>query len=110
MHENMTNSEQLKWIFKETGRQIAAVPLYLWECAVEAVNAPYRLANHIDYTLAVRKIRNDKIRNLLDNLTDETLLDRIIGTHEIPVLGEDESFQVPVRVIARRLQLIQDIR
>jgi len=110
MRDNMTNSEQLKWVIQETGRQIAAVPIYLWECAVEAVNAPYRLANHIDYSLAVRKLRNEKIRNLLDNLTDETFLDRIIGTHEIPVLGDDRPVTIPVRVVARRLQLIQDIR
>lgn len=110
MRDNMTNSEQLKWVFKETGRQIAAVPGILWEAIVDAVNAPYVLAHEIEYRLAIRKFQNRKIRNLLEDLTDETLLDRIIGTHEIPVLGEDESFQIPVRVRARRLQLIQDIR
>lgn len=103
MHDNMSNSEQVKWIFKETGRQIA-------DAVHAALEAPFRLAHEIDYRLAVRRIRNERMRNLLENLSDNTLLDRILGTHEIPVLGDDESFQVPVRVKARRLQLIQDIR
>lgn len=103
MRDNMTNSEQLKWILAETGRQIR-------DFILESLQAPYRLVNEIQYNRVIEKLRKEQLDAKLSNLTDNTLLDRILGTHEIPVLGEDESFQIPVRVRARRLQLIQDIR
>lgn len=110
MRENMTKSEQVKWVFQETGRQIAAAPIKVWDFVVESVNAPFMLAHEIEYKLAVRKIQSERFRNLLNGLTDDGLIDRMFNTTEIAVKGDDETHAVPVRRTMPKLRLIQDIR
>ena len=110
MRENMTNSEQLKWVIQETGRQIAAAPIKVWDFVVESVNAPFVLVHEIEYKLAVRKLQSQRFRNLLEGLTDNGLIDRMFNTTEIAVQGDDKAHAVPVRRVMPKLKLIQDIR
>jgi len=97
MRDNMTQSEQLKWILAETGRQLITPVARTWEWIMDT---PYRIK------------QNRQIRNLLEDLTDETLIDRIANapkTVYIPVQGEDEAVAVPVRMIIRRVLSIDGI-
>jgi len=106
MHDQMTKSEQVKWVFAETGRQIAAIFPATWEFLVDSVNAPFQLVHEIEFKLAVRKIRNEQIRNRLENLTDETLLDRMLKQPvHIPVIANDDPVSIPVRFKIRRLSI-----
>lgn len=108
MRDNMTNSEQTKWVFQETGRQIAAAAHWTFIESIQSVHH----AIFIEAPWAIRQAirRRRFLQEKFAALTDDTLLDRIMATHEIPVSGDDTPVNVPVRVIARRLQLIQDIR
>jgi hypothetical protein len=108
MRDNMTNSEQTKWVIQETGRQIAAAAHWVF---IESIQNVHQVI-FIEAPWAVRQAirRRRFLQEKFAALTDETLIDRILGTHEIPVRGDDQPMTIPVRVIARRLQLIQDIR
>lgn len=98
MRDNMTNSEQLKWVIQETGRQIVAPFLA----------AADQIYHEIPYRIRTGRLQNRKIRNLLENLTDDTLLDRLaIAPVHIPVIALDGPVSIPVRVktIVRRLSI-----
>lgn len=107
MHDQMTQSEQIKWIFAETGRQLLS--------PITAIKA--------------RILRNREIRNLLENLSDDSLLDRMwmgepaqpftmrsaaqgiaafgheLRRKHIPVIANDEPVSIPVRFKIRRLSI-----
>ena len=97
MHDQMTQSQQVKWIFAETARQILVVVPAAWETIMEAI-----------YDFRARRVQNRRIRNLLERLTDETLLDRLaMAPTHIPVTAEDEPVSIPVRIktVIRRLSI-----
>ncbi len=98
MHDQMTQSEQLKWVLKETGRQLAA-PYHLAEIFFEKTNIAI-------YDFRASRLQNRKIRNLLERLTDDTLLDRLANAPtQIPVTANDEPVSIPVRFKIRRLSI-----
>lgn len=83
--------EQQKWILAETGRQIIApiVKVVAW-----LIEAPYKLE------------QAREVRAKLENLTDETLLDRMSRRpKKLIVRGEQEAEEVPVRILHRPLSL-----
>lgn len=123
MNENMTNKEQLAWVFRETGRQIVAP---FWA----AVDYIY---HELPYRIAVSRLQNKQNREKLEALEDPTLIDRMwmgepaqpftmraaaqalaAAGHElrrrhIPVIANDEPVQIPVRFKIRRALSIDGI-
>jgi len=99
MHDQMTQSEQIKWVFAETGRMLIAPIDATWRALMEAI---------YDIPRSIAQAREN--REKLENLSDETLLDRmLIAPIHIPVISTDQPQRIPVRVIIRRALSIDGI-
>lgn len=108
MREDMTNSEQLKWVIAETGRMMIRPlrPVFdLVQEFGEVITEP--VFTGIEQFIQKRRDSRE-LDSKLQDLSDDTLLDRLaIAPVHIPVTANDEPVSIPVRVktVVRRLSI-----
>lgn len=101
MRENMTNSEQTKWILAETGRQVRdGLKWLVWDNPIATMEY---LANELPYQIKQARGRRRDLQAKFEDLIDESFLDRAnTPPRRLSVTGEAELVRIEVRKIIRR--------